>query len=103
MSHKYMQCFSFGAMMAALNVNRVDYFSLDVEGGEVPVLKTINWNDVYIDVIGIEYRYVLLHVFCVFFYFWNFHDFIEEIRSLQNFNDIVATFQRSCSSHPKKS
>ena len=52
----YMQCFSFGAMMAALNVNRVDYFSLDIEGGEVPVLKTIPWNDVYIDVIGIEYK-----------------------------------------------
>ena len=54
----YMQCFSFGAMMAALNVNRVDYFSLDIEGGEVPVLKTIPWNDVYIDVIDIEYKYV---------------------------------------------
>ena len=69
---KYMQCFSFGAMMAALNVTRVDYFSLDIEGGEVPVLKTINWNDAYIDVIGIEYRCVLLHtfvcfLFCIFF------------------------------------
>ena len=52
----YMQCFSFGTMMAALNVKRVDYFSLDIEGGEVPVLKTIPWNDVYIDVIGIEYK-----------------------------------------------
>ena len=52
----YMQCFSFGAIMAALNVNRVDYFSLDIEGGEIPVLKTIPWNDVHIDVIGIEYK-----------------------------------------------
>ena len=60
--------------MAALNVTRVDYFSLDIEGGEVPVLKTINWNDVYIDVIGIEYKYVLLLI-------WNFHGFSEEIRS----------------------
>ena len=55
---KYMQCFSFSSLMAALNVNRVDYFSLDIEGGEVPVLKTIPWNDVYIDVIDIEYKYV---------------------------------------------
>ena len=54
----YMQCFSFGTMMAALNVKRVDYFSLDIEGGEVPVLKTIPWNDVYIDVLSIEYKYV---------------------------------------------
>ena len=53
---KYMQCFSFSSLMAALNVNRVDYFSLDIEGGEVPVLKTIPLNDVYIDVIGIEYK-----------------------------------------------
>ena len=44
-------------------MNRVDYFSLDIEGGEVPVLKTIPWNDVYIDVIDIEYRYVFFHVF----------------------------------------
>ena len=55
---KYMQCFSFSTLMAALNVNRVDYFSLDIEGGEVPVLRTIPWHDVYIDVIGIEYKYV---------------------------------------------
>ena len=59
------QCFSFGAMMAALNVTRVDYFSLDVEGSEVPLLKTIPWHDVYIDVIGAEYRYVLAVFFCV--------------------------------------
>ena len=54
----HVQCFPFGAMMAALNVNRVDYFSLDIEGGEVPVLKTIPWNDVYIELIEIEYKYV---------------------------------------------
>ena len=63
------QCFPFGAMMAALNVTRVDYFSLDIEGGEVPVLKTINWNDVYIDVIGIEYRCVFVFIWWFLFFF----------------------------------
>ena len=62
----YMQCFPFGTMMAALNVNRVDYFSLDIEGGEIPVLKTIPWNDVYIDIIGIEYRLIILSNFATY-------------------------------------
>lgn len=51
-----MQCFTFTSLMAALDVTHVDYFSLDVEGGEIPILKTIPWQHVRIDVIGVEYR-----------------------------------------------
>ena len=51
-----MYCYAFGSVMAALGVTRVDYFSLDIEGAEIPVLKTIPWTTIYIDVITVEYR-----------------------------------------------
>ena len=41
--------------MYALDVKHVDYFSLDVEGTELEILETIDWQAVQIDVLTIEY------------------------------------------------
>jgi len=45
-----VQCFPFFSLMSALNVSTVDYFSLDVEGNELDVLKTIPFDSIFIKV-----------------------------------------------------
>ena len=43
---KFVPCFSLVTILKAINVNKVDYFSLDVEGGESFVLKAIDFNKI---------------------------------------------------------
>lgn len=43
-------CFPLFGVLKALNVTKVDYFSLDVEGNEMDVLQTIPFDDVDITV-----------------------------------------------------
>ena len=50
-----VQCFSLNSIMAAIGVRHIDFFVLDVEGAEIPVLKTIDWSRLTIDVLNIEY------------------------------------------------
>ena len=50
-----VQCFSINSIMAAIGVRHVDFFVLDVEGAEIPILKTIDWSRLTIDVLNIEY------------------------------------------------
>jgi len=45
-----VQCFPFYTYLLALNITVVDYFSLDVEGSELNVLKTIPFDKVDIRV-----------------------------------------------------
>ncbi len=49
-------CFSLNTIMRALEVSKVDMFSLDVEGGEYDVLKTIDFNKLDIDTFVIEHN-----------------------------------------------
>jgi len=51
-----VNCFPLNAIMAALGVSHVDYLSLDVEGPELEILRTIDWTRLRIDVITVEYR-----------------------------------------------
>lgn len=39
------------------NIKNVNYLSIDVEGGEFPVIKSIDFDNVFIDVIGFENNY----------------------------------------------
>jgi len=39
------------------NIKHVNYLSIDVEGGEYPVIKSINFDEVFIDVIEFEDNY----------------------------------------------
>lgn len=43
-------CFSFYSILLAVGNPVVDYFSLDVEGAELPILKSIPWEKVNIKV-----------------------------------------------------
>ena len=52
----YVPCFSLNTIMKAINVNKVDYFSLDVEGGELEVLKGIDFNKIEINSFSVEHN-----------------------------------------------
>ena len=43
-------CFPLFGVLKAINVTKVDYFSLDVEGNEMDVLRTIPFDEVEITV-----------------------------------------------------
>ena len=49
-----MLCFPFHSILFAIGNPTVDYFSLDIEGIELDVLKTIPWDKVDIKV-SIDY------------------------------------------------
>jgi len=51
-----VNCFPLNTIMAALDVSHVDYLSLDVEGPELEILRTVDWTRLHIDVITVEYR-----------------------------------------------
>ena len=51
-----MQCFPLYSILLALDDPTVDYFSLDVEGAEMEILKTISWEKVDIKVLTIEFN-----------------------------------------------
>jgi Methyltransferase FkbM domain len=50
----YVYCVPLNDLLAALNVKHVDYFSLDVQGAELPILETIDFTSVQIDIIIAE-------------------------------------------------
>lgn len=49
-----VQCFPLYTYLLALNVTVVDYFSLDVEGSELNVLKTIPFDKIDIKVSSVK-------------------------------------------------
>ncbi|XP_045107887.1 uncharacterized protein LOC123502728 isoform X1 [Portunus trituberculatus] len=50
-----VQCLPLYSILLALNTTTVDYFSLDVEGAEMGVLKTIPWDKVDIKTLSVEF------------------------------------------------
>ena len=51
-------CFTLESLMLALNRTTIDFFSLDVEGAELQVLKTIDFNKINIRTLTVEYKHV---------------------------------------------
>lgn len=56
--HISVQCFPFMDYMLALNVTTVNYFSLDIEGHELEVLKTIPFDAINIETLSVEFSHV---------------------------------------------
>lgn len=56
-----VQCFPFYSILLAVGQTQVDFFSLDVEGHELKILKTIPWHKVDIKVCNILSSYRLNH------------------------------------------
>ena len=56
---KNVMCYPLYSILQALNKSEsIDYFSLDVEGNEVDILKTIPWNKVDIKTLSVEYHHI---------------------------------------------
>jgi len=47
-------CRPLGAILEENGVHRINFFSLDVEGAELKVLRTIDWDKIKIDVLMVE-------------------------------------------------
>jgi len=50
-----VQCYPFATYMTFLNRTRVDYLSLDVEGLELEILKTIDFKKFDVKVLSVEF------------------------------------------------
>ncbi|ESO09636.1 hypothetical protein HELRODRAFT_183998 [Helobdella robusta] len=53
------ECIPLSYLFHHLNITHVDYFSLDTEGSELEILKTLDFNEVRIDILGVEYAIYL--------------------------------------------
>jgi len=53
-----MQCFPLYSLLMALGNPVIDLFSLDIEGAELQVLKTVPWDKVNIQVLIIEVNHI---------------------------------------------
>lgn len=50
-----VQCFPLYSYLLALNISRVDYFSLDIEGSELEVLETVPFDKIDILTLSVEF------------------------------------------------
>lgn len=50
-------CFPLETLLLALNTTYVDFFSLDVEGVELAILKTIDFDQFQIETLAVEYAH----------------------------------------------
>ena len=50
-----VMCYPLQTILDAIGVTLVVLFTLDVEGAELAILKTLNWGRLTIDVIMLEY------------------------------------------------
>jgi len=51
----FVMCYPLYSILLAIGQLRIDLLSLDVEGAELQVLRTIPFDKVYIEVIMVEY------------------------------------------------
>jgi len=50
-------CYKLEDVMKEYKLNKIDYLNIDIEGGEFDLLKSINFDDIEIDIIGVENNY----------------------------------------------
>lgn len=50
-------CYTFNQLLRDHNIHHVDYLSIDTEGGELDILKSIDFTRIAIDVIDVENAY----------------------------------------------
>lgn len=52
-----VQCYKLNDLLSQNRIRHVDYLSLDIEGGELDVLKSIDYDTIFIDIIDVENNY----------------------------------------------
>ena len=50
-------CYRLEDIMKEYKLNKIDYLNIDIEGGEFDLLRSINFDNIEIDVIGVENNY----------------------------------------------
>ena len=50
----YVKCQSLLSLLKSLNQTHIDYFSLDVEGSELFILQSVEWDQLSIEVLTID-------------------------------------------------
>jgi FkbM family methyltransferase len=56
------KCVNLNTLVESINATHIDYFSLDVEGAEPHILKSIDWTRMKIDVLTIEVQQNRAHI-----------------------------------------
>ena len=84
-------CFSLNTIMVALGQQKIDFFSLDVEGGEYDVLKSIDFNKLDIETFAIEHnaREESIKKYREFFKTFNFNEIkvsLQDSFFIKNYN-----------------
>ena len=51
-------CINFNELIQKYNISHIDYLSIDIEGGELSVLHSIDFDRVDISVVGVENNYL---------------------------------------------
>ncbi|KAH3753554.1 hypothetical protein DPMN_188194 [Dreissena polymorpha] len=93
-----VQCYSLLDVLNVIGTKKVDYFSLDVEGAELYILESIDWNQIDIDVFTIEtdqHRGKILSFMKDHGYKWLTHLKGDDIFSKHDYNHS----DRRCYSH----
>ena len=49
-----MPCYPVYSLMLAMNTTKLDFFSLDVEGAEFPILNTLPFDKLDVSVLAVE-------------------------------------------------
>ncbi len=52
-----VKCFNINKILKENELNKIDFFTIDTEGNELKILKTINFNDFDIDIFIVENNY----------------------------------------------
>ena len=50
-------CFTFNELLDKHNIRHIDYLSIDTEGAEYSILRSIDFNHIDISVVGVENNY----------------------------------------------
>lgn len=51
-------CYTFNDVIKSHNINHINFLSIDTEGGEIDIIKSIDFNNICIDVITVEANYL---------------------------------------------
>jgi hypothetical protein len=52
-----VDCYNINKLLKSYNISHVDYLNIDVEGVEYKILKSIDFKNIQISVIGVENNY----------------------------------------------
>ena len=62
MSYGKVKCFPLQSLLAAIGVNHVDFLSLDVEGMESPILRSLPYDESLTVDVSVKQGVTKLHV-----------------------------------------